>query len=192
MTQIDLESMLNKALDTAKKAAENESTAPADQDLHSLRSKKWIEAIANSLRELYSLEKEPYRVFSRDYADNRAPFGMNEFLYDILVAKINHLPSASGNKTLEYIERAEWVIESELQENSRAAIIDFSKLIIAKANNKLIVLPDNQRMKDWARHELSNIVRSDSSNYYVVFIQHPRNWEPKPQPVTLHQLPYQP
>jgi hypothetical protein len=70
MIQIDLESILNNALKTANTETKNKSIILSAHDLHSLRSKKWIEAIANSLRDLYSLEKEPYRVFSRDYADN--------------------------------------------------------------------------------------------------------------------------
>ncbi len=179
MLFMKLKKSLEKAADEVKYQAFD-----SDGALNSARSKAWVKFVSDSLRSQYKAPE--YRVFSRDYDKNREAFKLNELLYDIFVAKIGYIKSASGKKNLEYISNSEWVIESEFQEDSRASIIDFSKLLVAKADRKLMILPSNVKLKEWALCHLGDILPNDNALYYLCFIPHPRDWDKEPLDVELY------
>lgn len=166
-----LENSLNKALQESLN-----SSYSKPRFLHSARSKAWVKHLADSFRNDY--EKTEYRVFSADYSHNRGEFKLNELLFDISVVKVMTLSSASGYKQLSCVESMEWAIESEFQKNdSRASIIDFSKLVMARSKNKLLILPQSSKVKDWALLLLSKAVPEDGDNYFLAFVPHPDSWE---------------
>lgn len=145
---------------------------------HSLRSKDWIECLAEEFRK--ELSSSEFRVFSAGHSGNRKEFKLNEFLFDISVVKIKTIPSASGKKNLTYVAGMEWAIESEFQKSdSRASIIDFSKLIISSANKKLLILPDSHNLKKWALSTLCNAIEDTQGNYFLAFVPHPADWNQK-------------
>ena len=61
--------------------------------------------------------------------------------------------------------------------NSRASIIDFSKLVMARSKNKLLVLPQSAKIKQWALDKLNGPVSFDDANYYLAFVPHPDCWD---------------
>ena len=151
------------------------STGLTPRQLHSARSKAWVRYLADSFRKDYS--NTGFRVFSADYADNRSEFKLNELLFDISVVNIKSIVSASGNKHLTCVNGMEWAIESEFQKNdSRASIIDFSKLIMARSKNKLLILPQSKNIKNWALSSLCEIVPMDGDSYFLAFVPHPESW----------------
>ncbi|MFM5126217.1 hypothetical protein ACEUAE_11905 [Aeromonas veronii] len=144
--------------------------------LHSIRSKAWVKYLAESFRDEY--DKLRYRVFSADYVGNKTDFKLNELLFDISVVGVRTICSASKNKQLVYVECMEWAIESEFQKNnSRASIIDFSKLVMARSKNKLLVLPQSAKIKQWALGKLNGSVSFNDANYYLAFVPHPDCWD---------------
>ena len=165
-----LENSLNKALQESLSFSDSEARL-----LHSARSKAWVKHLADSFRSCY--EEAEYRVFSADCSDNRSEFKLNELLFDICVVKVMTLSSASGYKQLTCVDSMEWAIESEFQKNdSRASIIDFSKLVMARSKNKLLILPQSIKIKEWALSILSKAVPEDGDNYFLAFVPHPDSW----------------
>ena len=165
-----LEKSLGKAFDKHPN-----SISSTDRSLHSARSKTWVTNIAKALREKY--DKPEYRVFSADCTDNRTEFKLNELLFDISVVRVRPIPSASKNKQLMCVTSMEWAIESEFQRNdSRASIIDFSKLVMARSSNKLLILPQSKNIRDWALSTLSDAVPEDGDKYFLAIVPHPESW----------------
>lgn len=170
--------MLLQAMNNALNKASNNNECCSGDDKrtrNSYRSKAWITALADELRSEYS---EPnFRVFSSDYFENRSSFKINEFLFDITVAHIGRIPSASGRKELEYVKSCKWAIESEFhRHDSRASIIDFSKLTMARADNKLLILPQQELLRSWALSELRLAIPNDGDCYFLGFVPHPDEW----------------
>ena len=139
-----------------------------------LRSQKWVESLADSFRKAYQ-QDESIRVFSKYNKENRKDFGLNELLFDISVCKINYLKSPR-NKELAYIERAHWLVESEMAKDTRQLLYDFNKLIIGNAENKLFVGPLSRVIIDFLP-ELSKVAKYCSGNLYFSLIPHPADWE---------------
>jgi len=173
--------MLLEKLEKSLEDAFNESLGTERLDsksLHSARSKAWVKYLANSFRSEY--QDPEYRVFSSDYAENRTEFKLNEFLFDISVVSIGSFSSASNKKKLKCVTGMEWAIESEFQRSdSRASIIDFSKLVMARSKNKLLILPQSKKIKDWALSVLAEAIPNDGDNYFLAFVPHPEHWTSK-------------
>jgi len=131
--------LIQAALKDAKKATAEPSDALSTQQLHVARAKAWINALAYQLRSVYRAAE--LRVFSKYDETNRKDFGLNELLFDVSVCEVAQTTSALGRKELWYVKRALWQAESEFEKNSRAALLDFSKLVLGNAPNKLFVAP---------------------------------------------------
>ena len=166
---------LNDSLSDAYLECQNcEYSKP--QQLHSARSKAWVKHLAESFRKEYT--QAEHRVFSADYQKNRTEFKLNELLFDISVVNVKPIFSASNHKQLICIDSMEWAIESEFQKNdSRASIIDFSKLVMARSKNKLLILPQSKKIRDWALSALSNSIPDDGDSYFLAFVPHPDSWD---------------
>jgi len=93
--------------------------------------------MAEEFRKLYP---EPdVRVFCKWDDCNRGEFGLNELLYDVCVCRTETCLSARQGKTLRYVTKALWQVESEFARDSYEAVKDFNKLVIGSAENKLFV-----------------------------------------------------
>src|SRR5687767_9208819 len=89
--------------------------APDDspsQVLHQARSREWVRCLAGQLKGLYA-EEPDVRVFHKGDDANRLEFGLNELLYDICICRTAPCPSARQGKTLRYVTKALWQVESE-------------------------------------------------------------------------------
>ena len=152
--------------------------APVEGDskglLHGNRSRVWVETLADHFRRHFESEPD-VRVFSKHNPSNQKDFGLNELLFDILVCRVGTVPSAVHKKTLYYIRDAMWQVESEFARDSHQALIDFNKLVLGSADNKLFIgsqVSDNLSFLD----VLSSAAKACQGNVSAALIPHPRYW----------------
>jgi len=153
-------------------------TAPVKGDskglLHRDRSRVWVETLADHFRQHF--EREPdVRVFSKHNPSHRKDFGLNEFLFDILVCRVDTVESAVHKRTLYYVRDVMWQVESELTKDSRKALLDFNKFVLGSADNKLFV---GSQVSDRVSF-LSVLIpaaKACQGNVFAALIPHPRHW----------------
>lgn len=171
-----IESILKKAMLTCSQLTTTASTKNNKGSMHSQLSSAWVEGIAEGFRREYS-EDQGYRVFSRGYKGNKRSFLLSEYLFDVTVIKVDEIKSASGRTQLEFPDETILHVESELQSNdSRASIVDFGKLLMSAAKNKLLVLPSGGQIELWAKRELAKVSEKCTGKFYIAFVPHPRGW----------------
>lgn len=139
------------------------------------RSSAWVEALATGFRQHMAADPT-VRVFSKHDASNRADFGINELLYDVLVCRIAMVESAVNRAPLSYIERALWQVESEFERNSRAALVDMNKLVIGAAENKLFIGPQVGPREAFL-DVLLPAARACTGSVHAALIPHPDRWD---------------
>ena len=150
--------------------------AESDRVRNNKRSSAWVEALAANFRAGYKVRDTSVKVFSRGYKKNRKNFGMNELLYDITVCSVAKVDAATRKKKLSYITKAHWQVESEFAKNSRQAIIDFNKLVLGSADNKLFIGPIVHDQESF-RETLAAPAGMCSGNVYAAFLPHPGEWD---------------
>jgi hypothetical protein len=177
---------LKRALQEAAKCDASD-TSPSAQARHARRSREWVKCLATELK---GFSEDPdVRVFFKGDPQNREDFGLNELLYDVCVCETKSCPSARRGKTLRYVTKALWQVESEFARDSFEAVEDFNKLVIGSADNKLFIGPrlapsEQSQFLD----ALLPVARCCSGNVYVAAVSHPDEWEPNPPDVSLWQL----
>ena len=145
------------------------------QDLHRKRSQEWVKVLARNFRKCYSNQDNKVKVFSKDFGEHRAEFKVNELLYDIAVCRTSETSSAQKRTPLTYIQEALWVVESEMAKDSHEAIIDFSKLVMGSAQNKLFIGPKVNNQGNFNKVLLAPAGHC-SGNVYLAIIPHPEDW----------------
>lgn len=153
------------------------------------RSKKWVSALSNSLlnqTQLLSSNLVTHLGFHKGNGSNKEVFGLNEFLFDIVIAEMVLINSAgNGNpksiKKLEAIKKVKWVVESEFcGHDSKKILLDLNKLILAKADNKLLVIScASVNLQRWTERVLEMLSENDDANIYLATVPHPNSWEDK-------------
>jgi hypothetical protein len=164
-------SLVQSALDAA---VTQPITAPSKQQLHRERSKQFVESLASHLRSELDDEAD-VAVLSKHNDENRARFGLNELLYDILVCRTGTTQSASGGELLTYVTRGLWAIESEFARDSREALFDFNKLILSSSDNQLFIGPRVENELEFLQ-PLAAAAKCCSGNVYVALVPHPADW----------------
>ncbi|MCD6452983.1 MAG: hypothetical protein J7K77_01685 [Dehalococcoidales bacterium] len=106
-----------------KNAQAERDVVASTQVVHQDRVRHWVESLADQLRRYYEAWpgkiNPDIRVFSKDYDKNKRDFGLNEYLYDILVCRVGKVTSAKQGKELCYIRKAIWQVESEFALDTR-------------------------------------------------------------------------
>ncbi len=172
---MNIEKIITNGFNRAKNETQSIGVIPI-QKMHQLKSRIWVESLATEFRDHYT--SEDIKVFSKGYDRNRQDFKLNELLYDITVCSVGNVKSARHRKDISYVKKAIWQVESELALDSRAAAIDFSKLVLGSAENKMFIGP---LMHDSAAYlsVLSPIAQTCDGNIYCVLIPHPKEeWGP--------------
>jgi hypothetical protein len=190
ITKEFIEKTFSLALTNAEKKAVEKKIYSGDlQKLHALRAREWVEALANSFREHFKVD-ENIRVFSKYYesenGEQRKDFGLNELLFDISVVKINKIESPR-HKELTYIEKALWLVESEMAKDTRQLVLDFSKLVIGDVENKLFIGPLTSHDEE-IMGIFKKIAVNCRGNVWVVLIPHPGEWGENKNTVFLEQI----
>ncbi len=67
-------------------------------------------------------------------------------------------------------------MESEFARDSRQALIDFNKLVLGSAHNKLFVGPQVSKVEQFI-DVLKPAARACTRNVYVALIPHPAKWK---------------
>jgi len=169
---MSLTALLARSLESARQAVP--STDLSSGALHRWRSSQWVESLAARMREAYVADPD-IRVLSKLSALHRREFGLNELLYDVLVCRVASVGSARHRAPLVYVHDTLWQVESELARDSRAALIDFNKLVLGTADNKLFVGPLVHDVPAYLA-TLLPAARRCTNTVYVALISHPDEW----------------
>lgn len=168
---MDIATIILKSLD---RAAGLPDEGQYLRDIHRDRSKRLVESIASTFREEFSGQPS-VRVLSKHYSGNREEFGLNELLFDVLVCETGKVLSATGRTELTFVTKALWSVESELERNSRAALFDFNKLVLAACANKLFVGPQIHNEGAYLESLLCPAICC-SGSVNVALVPHPEQW----------------
>ena len=147
------------------------------------RSQEWVSALAEEFQSEYQ-DEEIHRVFWQRNKRNREQFGINEFLFDVMVCSVSQVESLQRRSNpLDFIDQCHWQVESEFnRKNSRAVVVDMSKLVVGSAENKLFIA--SHRLSRKGERDLLNlcarIARRCGGNVFFAFVAHPADWESNP------------
>ena len=152
--------------------------------VHSQRAKKWVESLGKEFKKEYN-DPENARVFWDGNTENKGDFCLQEMLFDVAVCEISTVESVTLEKPLPFFTRCHWQIESELnQGNSRAIVIDMSKLVMGSSENKLFVashkLKGDSTDSEWESGILEmckKIAQCCDGKLFFCFIAHPKDWD---------------
>ena len=148
--------------------------------LHRDRGSTWVKCLGQGFAGYYSNKGQ--RVFWKGNKCNKREFGLQELLYDISVCQMEKVESLGKNKKrLQYVARALWQVESELNDSdSREITKDFSKLVMGDSDNKLFISSyqnsNENNNQDRAKEMCSKMARHCTRSLYLCFIPHPRDW----------------
>ena len=157
--------------------------------IHSQRAKKWVESLGKEFKKEYN-DPENARVFWDGNTENEGDFNLQEMLFDLSVCEISTVESVTHEKPLPFVARCHWQIESELnQGNSRAIVIDMSKLVMGSSENMLFVASHKgtiHKGKTWETRVLEmckKIAKCCDGRLFFCFIAHPKDWVKKSAPL---------
>jgi hypothetical protein len=171
-SRMDLHALLGRAFDRARAEI---LQAPTLQQLHARRSRAWVRAMAEEFASHYRDEPD-VRVLSKGDERNLEAFGLTELLYDVLVCRTAQVASAVQGKMLTYVTGALWQVESEFDcHNSRSLVVDFNKLVIGAAANKLFVGPLTDRA-DRFLEVLGAPARHCPGSVHLCIVPPPSDW----------------
>ncbi|MFC2070487.1 hypothetical protein ACFLTB_04885 [Chloroflexota bacterium] len=172
-TEQNVKQLLQEALQQAQSESDTDETT---QKININRSRNWVKALAEQFKKRYEGDSE-IRVFSKSDFSNRKDFGLNELLYDVLVCKVGEVKSSLHKKDLCFIKEVLWQVESEFAHNTRSSLVDFNKLVLGSANNKLFIAP---QVKKGTENSFLSVLRPAAGyctgDVYVGMIPHPSKW----------------
>ena len=172
-TEQDVKQLLQEELRQAKSKSDKGNTT---QQINMNRSRYWVNALTEQFQKRYEGDSE-IRVFSKPNYSNRKDFGLNELLHDVVVCRVGEVESAVHGKTLMFIKDVLWQVESEFAHNSRSALIDFNKLVLGSAKNKLFICSQTRKGKE---NSFLSVLKPAAlyciGDIYVGMIPHPSNW----------------
>ena len=171
------EQYVKQILQEALKQAQSEpDTGETTQKINLNRSHSWVKALAEQFKKRYGGDPE-IRVFSKSDYSNKKDFGLNELLYDVLVCRVGEVESSLHKKRLLSIMEVEWQVESEFAHNTRSTLVDFNKLVLGSAKNKLFVA---SQVKKGTENSFLKVLQPAAGyctgDVYVGMIPHPANW----------------
>ena len=169
----DVKQLLSQAL---KQAQSEPDAGKTTQKINLNRSQSWVKALAEQFKKRYEGDSE-IRVFTKSDYSNKKDFGLNELLYDVLVCRVGEVESSLHKKKLLSIMGVEWQVESEFAHNTRSTLVDFNKLVLGSAKNKLFVA---SQVKKGTENSFLKVLQPAAGyctgDVYVGMIPHPANW----------------
>jgi len=112
----------------------------------------------------------------RDISDSNKP-KVKEFIYDITVAEYDSFSSSKNNKSIPFITKPIWQIESEFSTNMRETTKDFQKLISSNAPFKMMIIPVGKNDSRFYRTDMANLANYIDDELWMVSIPHPsKEW----------------
>jgi hypothetical protein len=138
------------------------------------RSRRFVEALGDIARNQRNSDSE--RVLTKHNESNHAEFGLNELLFDVLWCDTAATPAMEADVMLRYVTRGKWAVESEFAGDSRKALFDFNKLVLADAEAKLFIGPTTPNWKAFLA-PLGVAAENVRGQLYVALVPHPREWK---------------
>lgn len=166
--------LLEKLTSAYRAARDATRTEKSDKAGNRARSAAWVEHLAYEFRAVYPADRQ-HAIFSQGCTANKKEYGVNELLFDILVCKTSTVVSPVHRVKLSCVTSALWAVESEFSNNTRSTIFDFSKLAIAKATFKLMVIAPSKYTME-ALLCCADAVSADSA-LFVACVPHPAHWD---------------
>ena len=154
--------------------------------VHARRSQDFVEALAHNFRTHFRKgNNSGVRVFSRHSSRDRDVLGTNEFLFDVHVCRMGILKRPSG-KELFYVAEPLIQVESEFNTNKssradtglKAQMIDFSKLVVGAAAQKIFIGGFLSGDPQWIADALSPLAdkAARTGQVFAFFLPHPSLW----------------
>ena len=172
-TETDVKQLLQETFQQAKSYPDSGKTI---QRINMHRSQNWVKALTEQFKKKYDGDSE-IRIFSKSDDSNRKDFGLSELLHDVLVCKVDGVKSSVHKKKLYFIKEVLWQIESEFAHNTRSSLIDFNKLVLGSAKNKLFVASQAKKGTEKSFLEvLKPAARYCTGDVYLGMIPHPGDW----------------
>lgn len=150
--------------------------------IHRNRSKHFVEALVAQFRQLYS-DRPIVRVLSKHHKLYRNEFGLNELLFDVLVYDTSSVHSARNAASLTFVTQGLWAVKSEFARDTRQAIFDFNKLVLAVTKSKLFIGPIVADEEDFLEPLLGSAARC-GAEVLAALVTHPSDW-PKSAPLPM-------
>ena len=169
---IDIFDLLKNAFNIAKGM---DDSGDSDREMHRIRSQNLVDELARGFQRHYE-DNPMVRVFWARNNKNQSSFNLKELLYDITVCEVDETPSATGRALMSFVTKTHWIIESEFERNSRAAIVDMSKLVLGQSENVLFIGP-SVGPKEGYMDMLGNVARRCIGRVYLAIIEHPSRWK---------------
>lgn len=164
---IELMKIIRQSTETAIMNSNNYSN-------YKMKSSEFIKCLHTNFEEYYKNNTDIV-IFSKEKPNDE--FSRNEYLFDILVAEKGYTFSKVHKKKIPYIKKALIELESEFEQNVKASIIDFSKLICGHADYKIMILPFTNNHNNYLDPLAEIAVNDVDKNIAAVFIDHPSNWQ---------------
>ena len=172
-TEQDVKQLLQEALRQAKSKSDKGNTTPK---INMNRSRNWVNALTEQFQKRYEGDSE-IRIFSKPNYSNRKDFGLNELLHDVVVCRVSEVESSVHKKKLCFIKEVLWQVESEFARNTRSTLIDFNKLVLGSAKNKLFICSQVRKGKV---NSFLSVLKPTAlycmGDIYVGMIPHPSKW----------------
>ncbi|WP_313034718.1 hypothetical protein [Acinetobacter sp.] len=187
----DLERILQIAFKNAKQQCNSEESCQLEmieRKKHNDRSKQWIAHLSAQLlqltKESNKTNDQEFCAFYRNNAnlEDRKIFGLNEFLFDIVIAQMIEFESAHKKAKFKAIRNAKWLVESEFQTGtSRPLLLDINKLALGTTENKLFIMSNSDKsiMKSWVTDTIKKLMHDEKANVFLAVVPHPRDWKNK-------------
>ena len=151
------------------------------QSTNRQRSVNWVRARGTEFENVY--DANSHRVFWRGNAGTNGKKDgllLTELLFDVTVAEIGYVESVERNsRKLPFVAKCKWAVESEFDTGKiRQILLDLSKLVMASAENKLLVvsqrsLPETDRR---IKERCAEIVKRSTGGDFLAFVAHPSTW----------------
>ena len=153
----------------------SETLKKAKEKPNRRKAEIWVNCLGKGFQGRY--EGSSRAVFWRGNRGNRNDLGLNELLFDIAVCRVERVASVSGKVWLPFVAGCDWQVESELDDgNSREVTKDFSKLVMGRSENKLLVSSYRGRSRNEAKRMCASMASHCQGKLYLCFIPHPRDW----------------
>ena len=160
--------------DALKKARQIPDEGDQPSQVHRNRSKHFVEALAEQFRRHYE-EQPTVRVLSKHHDLHRDEFGLNELLFDVLVCATSSVHSARDAVSLTFVTEGLWAVESEFARDTRQALFDFNKLVLAATKSKLFIGPLVSDEKAYLEPLLAPASKC-SGDVFAALVTHPSDW----------------
>lgn len=166
---VDVVDLMNTSF---RKALSLEDRGDGRLTIHQVRSRTFV----NQIAAYFAARCLPnQRVLTRGSPEHRDDFGVNELLFDVLVCECATTRAAVAEMLLPFVSKGLWAVESEFARDSRHALRDFQKLVLADCESKLFIGPEVSDPPAFLR-PLGEVAACCRGTVYTAFVPHPDTW----------------